>query len=124
MSRLDSDALSPFRRADVGPVFDEPWQAQVLAMADALVAGGKIKPHIWSETLGAELRILENSGAPDTPGTYYVAVLRAVEKLAAEIAGITESSVAGRCEDWKRAYLATPHGAPVELENGCKKSSP
>lgn len=123
MSRPDSNAVSPFRRADDGPVFDEPWQAQVLAMADALVAGEKIKPHIWSKTLGSELRVLEKAGAPDTPDTYYIAVMRAVEKLAAEISGITENLIAGRCEDWKRAYLATPHGEPVELENARKKTT-
>ena len=32
--------IKPFKRMDDEPVFDEPWQAQVLAMVDSLITSG------------------------------------------------------------------------------------
>lgn len=102
-----------------GQVFDEPWQAQVLAIADTLVSGGHIAAAEWAETLGDELRRASRTGRPDTPETYYHAALSALERLSAPL-GLTEALCAERRETWKRAYLNTPHGQPVRLQAGGK----
>ncbi|MGI3169122.1 nitrile hydratase accessory protein [Pseudooceanicola sp. C21-150M6] len=96
------------------PVFDEPWQAQALALAAGLVRGGHITGSAWADTLGAELKNAEDRGAPDTLQTYYLAVLSALEALT-EQAGISPDTRQIRRAEWEAAYLRTPHGKPVTL---------
>ena len=48
--------LNPLKRRDEEPMFDEPWQAQVLGMADILITAGVISSDAWATALGAELR--------------------------------------------------------------------
>ena len=59
------EPLGPLKRKDGDPVFDEPWQAQALAMADSLVQEGTLSASDWAATLGAEIRSATNAGAPD-----------------------------------------------------------
>jgi len=94
------------------PVFAEPWHAQVLAMADTMIAAGHISAIDWAEALGAALRAA--SDQPDTPDTYYIAALGALEKLSAK-AGIDATQQAHRKDAWAEAYRRTPHGRPVTL---------
>lgn len=101
-----------------GAVFDEAWQAQTLAMADAMVQAGHFTGKQWAETLGAKLKAAEAAGAPDTLTTYYEAALEALEDLSATCAEITQAEQDRRKETWRRAYVNTPHGAPVELSAG------
>lgn len=100
--------------APPAPVFDEAWQAQVLAIADAMVTAGHFSATDWAERLGAELAAAAAAGRPDTLETYYLAALAALETLA-DRHGIPVSDQAARKEDWRRAYLDTPHGRPVTL---------
>lgn len=102
------------------PVFDEAWQAQVLAMADAMVRAGHFSASDWAGALGAELKAAEAAGSPDTLDTYYRAALTALERLSAEKAGVGLDEQARRKNDWHDAYLNTPHGKPVLLQAGQK----
>ena len=117
MNPPDETRPAPLRRLDGEPVFDEQWQAQVLAMADALIARGSFSAPAWSETLGTELKAAEATGAPDTPETYYNAALSALETLLTRHASVSREEVEDRRSAWARAYEATPHGEPVELSN-------
>jgi nitrile hydratase accessory protein len=107
--------IGPLARRDGQPAFAEPWQAEVLALAFALSESGMFSAAAWSETLGAELRRAEARGAPDDHETYYAAALAALERLVAAAGGIDAAALSARIEAWRRAYLATPHGQPVEL---------
>lgn len=115
MNPRKDTALTPLRRMDGEPVFDEPWQAQALAMADTLVARGVFSAAEWSDTLGAELKDAEERDEPDRPETYYNAVLRALEALLDRSGAIGADAMEARREAWRQAYLSTPHGQPVEL---------
>jgi nitrile hydratase accessory protein len=115
LSSPEASPIAPLARRDGEPTFDEPWQAQALALAFALCERGVFSAAAWSEALGAELRRAEAQGAPDDHGTYYAAVLAALEQLLASADGITPDVLAARIEEWRRAYLRTPHGQPVEL---------
>jgi len=106
------DPLAPPENA-----FDHPWQAQILALADGLIGAGVFSAAQWAKTLGAELRKADASGAPDTTQTYYQAALAALEALTAAHAQIPQETVTKRRNAWERAYLATPHGKPVKLDN-------
>ena len=115
MSTLEATTIGPLKRMDDGPVFDEPWQAQVLAIADAMSRVGAFTPGQWSEALGQQLRHAETHGATDNATTYYEAALAALEQLLVGAGLATAEVLASRREDWVRAYLATPHGQPVKL---------
>ena len=116
MSAPDRPALGPLRRDDGTAVFEEPWQAQVLALADTLARTGLFTPAAWSEALGAALRRAEAQGAPDTPATYYAAAVTALEQLLTAGGTLSHDALAARQEEWRQAHLATPHGQPVELK--------
>jgi len=104
------DALRPLASRDGDPIFAEVWQAQGLALADCLVRAGVFSAGDWAETLGAAVR-----EQPDTTEGYYRAVLSALEQLLG--AGpLTTAEIEDRRDAWARAYEATPHGMPVELE--------
>ncbi len=117
MSDLDPATIGPLKRTDNEPVFDEPWQAQVLAMADTLSRSGAFTATEWSEALGEELRRAEENAAPDNAATYYGAALSALEQLLIRVGITTSEIISDRRDAWIRAYNATPHGQPVQLEN-------
>lgn len=104
------DPLAPPQKS-----FEEPWQAQALALADTMVKAGHFSAAQWAEALGAELKRAEASGAPDTLGTYYDAVISALERLSREHLGISQDAIAQRRVAWEAAYHRTPHGQPVKL---------
>ncbi|MCV6593704.1 MAG: nitrile hydratase accessory protein [Silicimonas sp.] len=97
--------------APLGHDFKEPWHAQVLAGAQALIRAGHLDPTTWAETLGAALREAEAAGAPDTEETYYLAALSALE----QVAPFGAETLTARKTAWAEAYRRTPHGKPVVL---------
>ena len=105
----------PPARRDGGPAFDEPWQAQVLALAFHLVEQGAFSNAQWSDALGAALARAEERAEADDPCTYYRAALAALETLLAADGRVPEAALAARTEAWRRAYASTPHGQPVAL---------
>ena len=117
----ETSSIAPLASRDGEPAFDEPWQAEVLALACVLSQSGVFTPGQWSEALGAALRQAEARGAPDGHETYYAAVLATLEQLLPAAGGITADALAHRIEEWRRAYLQTPHGQPVELAAGADK---
>ncbi len=109
------DTPAPLADRDGEPVFDEPWQAQLLGLASVLMEQGLFTNKQWSQTLGASLRSAAGAGAPDTAATYYDAVLATLEALTTASGALTETAIADRRTAWRQAYLDTPHGKPVEL---------
>lgn len=118
----DSESsLGPLKRKDSDPTFDEPWQAQALAMADTLVQSGRIGRSDWAEALGAELRRAAAEGQDDTTESYYCAVIAALEGILQQAGTIKGDEVGERQAQWRRAYMNTPHGQPVELAAGLEE---
>ncbi len=101
------DPLSP--RSEV---FAEPWHAQVLANAHALIRAGHISATDWANALGAALAHATETGAPDTDETYYLAALDALETVSV----LERASLTQRKSDLEAAFLRTPHGKPVTLD--------
>ena len=110
--------IKPLARADGQPAFEEAWQAELLALAYALSEIGVFSPAEWSETLGAELQRRSARGEADDRETHYRAALAALEQLIARDGRISVEALAERTAQWRRAYLNTPHGKPVELSAG------
>lgn len=108
--------MRPLLNVDGDPVFDQPWQAQALAIADTLVDNGMFSAVAWSEALGQALRTAELEGAADNQETYFRCVLIALEQLVAEYSEIDQRAMSQKKRDWEQAYLSTPHGKPVSLK--------
>jgi len=77
-------ALPLLPRDEDGPVFAEPWQAQVFALVVQLCESGKLTWQEWAERLGAQLAAAEERGELDTGARYYDHWLAAVERLIVE----------------------------------------
>jgi len=110
------DSLKPLVSVDGEPSFEEPWQAQVLALAYTLVQNEMFSASAWSDALGEALREAEANAAADNQETYYRCVLSALERLVANHSEINSDVLAGKRKDWEEAYLSTPHGQPVKLK--------
>ena len=115
MTASETQTPGPLARRDGEPVFDEPWQAQVLGLAFHLIEQEVFSASQWSDALGAELKSAQARGEPDDAPTYYRSALAALESLLAAEGRIAADNLDERVETWRQAYLNTPHGQPVEL---------
>ena len=111
----DLATLGAIPRDEDGPVFAAPWQATAFAVAVRLSQAGWFTWAEWASTLAEEIAAAQRAGDPDLGDTYYEHWVRALERLCAEkgLAGASEAHQ--RKEEWRAAYLRTPHGHPVEL---------
>jgi nitrile hydratase accessory protein len=117
----DPANLSQLRALPVdeeGPVFTEPWQAQAFSMALELHRAGHFSWKEWAEHLSAEIAAAKERGDPDRGDTYYHHWLAALEKLVAEKGLASASELDKRKQQWDLAARNTPHGEPIELDNG------
>jgi nitrile hydratase accessory protein len=96
--------------------FDEPWQAEALALSMALVQAGRFSPAEWAASLGAAIKQAQAAGDRDDGSSYYNHVLNALERLVLEKSLATPDALAARKEAWRSAYARTPHGQPVLLD--------
>ena len=110
-----TDRPRPLADVDGDPVFTDPWQAEALAMADALVSAGLFSASEWSETLGQSLREAQSTSADDQQ-TYYVCVLQTLERLISKHSDIDAAALASKRADWEQAYRSTPHDQSVSLD--------
>ncbi len=98
------------------PVFAEAWQARAFALALKLSERGHFTQGEWTEALARQLRDVVERGETDDGSHYYHHWLAALERLVIEKAMATRASLDSRKEEWRDAYLRTPHGKPVELK--------
>src|SRR5262245_28286888 len=98
------------------PQFDQPWQAQALALSMALMQAGCFSAAEWAASLGSAIRQAQAAGDPDDGSTYYNHVLEALEQLVFQKSIATADVLAARKEAWQAAYARTPHGRPVLLD--------
>lgn len=103
---------------DDGPVFKEPWEAQAFSLAVELSQQGLFTWPEWTQAFSEEIKAAQDAGDPDLGDTYYEHWTRALEKLIVSKGGIDSATISERTEAWRRAYLNTPHGKPIELKAG------
>jgi nitrile hydratase accessory protein len=107
--------LPSLPRDQEGLVFNEPWEAQAFALAVRLSEMGYFTWTEWAETLSQEIKAAQARGDPDLGNTYYQHWLNALERLCAAKNLVGYGDMSQRKEEWRRAYLNTPHGKPIEL---------
>jgi nitrile hydratase accessory protein len=108
-------ALPQLPRDEGGPVFAEPWQAQVFALAVKLSEQGHFTWKEWAAALAEELRVAASRGKADDGSHYYEHWLAALERLVGAKGLSDPEAMLARKEAWADAYRHTPHGKPVEL---------
>jgi nitrile hydratase accessory protein len=104
--------------SDMRP-FAAPWQAQAFALAVSLHERGVFTWSEWAAALSHEIHAGQSDDtAPDDLGDdYYRHWLAAIERLVAEKGIASVERLAERRAAWERAAHATPHGAPILIEN-------
>lgn len=110
--------LPALPRDEGGPVFREPWEAHAFALAVRLSEAGCFSWSEWAATLSRAIRAAQEHGDPDLGHNYYHHWLNALERLCAEKGLVNEAAMHRRKEQWRQAYLHTPHGQPIELSAG------
>ena len=96
-------------------VFAEPWEAHAFAIAVKLSEKGLFKWSDWTNALAEEIKKAKEQGNPDFGNTYYKFWLSALETILLEKNILKKSDLKSMMEQWRRAYLSTPHGIPVKL---------
>jgi nitrile hydratase accessory protein len=100
---------------DNGPIFNEPWEAQAFAIVLALHKARKFSWSEWTNYLSEEIKLAQKTGDLEFGNTYYQYWLRALEKIILAKALTTNTDIMHKTEQWRLAYLNTPHGHPIDL---------
>lgn len=112
--------LPALPRDQGGPVFSAPWEAQAFALAVRLSAAGYFSWSAWTAALSEEIKAAQARGDPDLGHTYYHHWLNALERICVAKDLVGRADLRQRLQDWRRAYLNTPHGRPIELSAAYK----
>ncbi|MFK0206451.1 nitrile hydratase accessory protein [Agrobacterium sp. NPDC090283] len=114
----DSDFQSlKLPRDEGGPIFDEPWHAQVFAVTVELSKQGKFSWSEWAECFSDEIKAAPAKEGETVNQAYYRQWATALIEMTEARGLIPKGDVVERTEEWRRAYLNTPHGQPVLLMN-------
>jgi nitrile hydratase accessory protein len=108
-----TDPAEPTR--DAPPTFAEPWQAQAFATAVTLSRRGLFPWRQWVEVFSAEIARHPQRADEDGDAAYYRQWLTALETILSRTGVLGAGEIATAMEHWRRSYLNTPHGAPVEF---------
>jgi nitrile hydratase accessory protein len=120
-STIATHDLLALPRDEQGPVFREPWEAQAFALAVSLSEVGCFSWPEWAATLSEEIKAAQARGDADLGNTYYQHWLNALERLCSQKGLVAPAAREQRKEEWRRAYLNTPHGQPIELAAAHRK---
>ena len=118
--RLPIDQLPALPRDQDGPVFNEPWEAKAFALAVRLSEAGCFTWSEWVKIFSQEIKAAQERGDPDLGDTYYQHWLNALERICAAKNLVGSEDVNNRKAAWRRAYLSTPHGQPIDLSAALK----
>ncbi len=116
MNERETRQLSEPPGHEAGPVFLEPWHAEAFSLAVALNRQGAFSWSEWTDLFAATLREVPAESSESVEAAYYRRWLLALERLVARKGLASVAEMARRKEEWRHAYLRTPHGHPVELK--------
>jgi nitrile hydratase accessory protein len=95
--------------------FREPWHAKAFAMVVLLHRQGRFEWNEWAQVLGAEIAACPQQPGEDPGAAYHRQFLAALERIVAALGIANQGDQLRRKEEWRSAYLNTPHGHAVEL---------
>lgn len=117
MTTADRTTMLDLTETADGRTFDHPWQAHAFSLTVQLYKDGRFTWDEWVRIFSAEIE-----AAPALPGesvndAYYRQWVKALEVLITQLGIAPQDQLAARAEEWRRAYLNTPHGQPILLAN-------
>ena len=116
---VPSSSIAPdtlLRELD-GPAFAEPWMAQAFACAVHLSRQGLFTWNEWVDVFSAEIKAHPQQASEAANVAYYRQWLVALETMVGVKGAASTAEISERQETWRKAYLNTPHGQPVELHH-------
>ena len=119
-TRMPINDLPALPRDKDGPVFNHPWEEKAFALAVRLSEAGCFTWPEWVKIFSHEIKAAQKRGDPDLGDTYYHHWLNALERICATKSLIGNEDMRKRTETWRRAYLNTPHGQPIDLSAAFK----
>lgn len=115
MSTADIAAEAKLPLDDKSRSFDEPWQAQAFCMVVELHKQGNFAWDEWVQMFSRHIKANPPLPGESTNDTYYRQLMLSLEEMAGKVGDISEDSMDARIEEWRQAYLNTPHGEAVML---------
>jgi nitrile hydratase accessory protein len=106
-------ALPSIPRDTEGPVFSEPWQAEVFAMTLTLYEQGLFTWAEWAAILSDSISKAQDAGDPDRGDSYYLHWLDALERMVVERQLGSPAALGQWRARWEEAARSTPHGRPI-----------
>jgi nitrile hydratase accessory protein len=108
-------SLPSIPRDDEGPVFNEPWQAEVFAMTLSLYEKGVFSWPEWADQLTQSIQSAQNKGDRDLGDTYYSHWLDALENIVVSKGIGAAEQLSELYSEWETAANTTPHGQAIAL---------
>lgn len=96
------------------PVFAEPWHATAFALTVHLHAQGLFAWKEWAESLSQQVK---RPGRSADGSDYFDAWVDALSALLIRKGIASAADIDALQAGWQRAAEATPHGAPIRLDN-------
>ena len=96
-------------------VFAEPWHAQLFATTHTLASAGHFEWKDWANHFSAALKSSDGLSLSGGDAAYYEIWLEAFEQFLIIRHFADNKELAKLKGAWTKAFLKTPHGAPVEL---------
>lgn len=97
--------------------FHKPWHAQIFALTVHLNEQGHFEWKDWSKTFSAALSSKGSKELIINDDDYYLIWLKTLEEFLGETVKLQSDEIIQYFQDWRAAFLNTPHGQPVKLEN-------
>lgn len=100
------------------PVFAEPWHAETIATTLTLSRNGLFSWNEWVDCFSAHIANEPQREGEEANAAYYRQWLSALEDMLSQKKVIGQEQIAQAKEDWRRSYLHTEHGKPVNFMRG------
>lgn len=97
--------------------FAEPWQAELYACTHALCQRGLFSWTEWAAAFSAQIATHPQARDEGIEQAYFRQWLAAFETLLARNGICAAQDITALAARWRKAYLHTPHGQPVDLSN-------
>ena len=110
----DTRVIPEAPAADTTP-FEHPWQAQVFSLIVCLHQAGQFSWKAWVEIFSEETKASPLRQGESINDAYYRQWVSAAEKMLLSLQLAAKDDITRRTDEWRQAYLNTPHGMPVVL---------
>ncbi|MDP9565302.1 UNVERIFIED_ORG: nitrile hydratase accessory protein [Kosakonia oryzae] len=95
--------------------FEHPWQAQVFSLIVYLHQAGQFSWKAWVDVFSTEIKASPLQKGESINDAYYRQWVSAAEKMLLSLELTGKEDITRRTNEWRQAYLNTPHGMPVVL---------